>query len=115
MNAEIWKQIDGFPNYFVSSEGRVKNADGRIIKPYVNHKGYFKLELYRNGIGYKKRVHRLVAQAFIPNVKNLPEVNHRNLDKQDNRVDNLEWVTDEENRQHYLNIKRRFNKWLTNG
>lgn len=107
MNTEIWKQIDGFPNYYISSEGRVKNANDRILKPYVNHKGYLKVGLLQDGIRHKKRVHRLVAQAFIPNVNNLPEVNHRNLDKQDNRVDNLEWVTDEENRQHYLKIKRR--------
>ena len=101
-----WKQIPDFPNYYVSDQGEIKNADGHIMKPYVNHKGYFKVELQRDGIGYKRRVHRLVAETFIPNKKHLPEVNHINLDKQDNRVSNLEWVSGEQNRRHYQFLKR---------
>ena len=105
---EEWKTIIGFPKYSVSSEGRIRNGEGRILKPYVNHKGYFKVGLYdESGHDHKKRVHRLVAEAFIPNSDNLPEANHLNFDKQDNRVGNLEWCTDEQNREHFWNNRRK--------
>ena len=113
MNEEVWKQIVGFPNYYVSDMGRIKNADGHILKPYVNHKGYLKVGLMKNGTDFKKRVHRLVAEAFIPNKDNLPEVNHINLDKRDNRVCNLEWASAEQNRQHYY-IIRKYRKAISN-
>jgi hypothetical protein len=62
--------------------------------------GYLATDLYVNGVRHKKRVHRLVAEAFIPNPENKPEVNHRDGNKMNNEVANLEWVTKSENCWH---------------
>lgn len=105
---EEWRAIKGFSRYFISSHGRVKNEHLKTMKPYVNHKGYLKIQLVDdNGVRKKLRVHRLVASAFLPNKGGLPEVNHLNFDKTDNRVENLEWVTGEQNRLHYFEHKRK--------
>lgn len=85
---EIWKKIDGHPNYSVSNLGRIKNdKKNKLIKPVDNGYGYVQVEL--NGIKY--RVHRLVAKAFIPNPKGLPIVNHKDEVKNNNICENLEW------------------------
>lgn len=98
--AEIWKDIDGYDGrYAISTWGRVKSIHG-ILKPYENHKGYLKIGLQKDGASHKHRVHRLVAQAFIPNPDNLPEVNHIDGNKQNNSVTNLEWVDGKTNREH---------------
>ena len=100
---EEWRAIKGFSHYFVSNYGRAMNSHLEVLKPYVNQKGYLKIQLRDDeGNNCKRRVHRLVADAFLPNEANRPEVNHLNFDKKDNRVENLEWVTGEENREHYL-------------
>ena len=116
---EIWKDIKDFENYYkVSSYGRIKSVgrwvnirgggsrfiDSQIITPFLTNKGYFKVTLHKNSKAYKRRVHRLVAQTFILNEHNKPEVNHINLNKQDNRIENLEWVTGEENKKHFKQI-----------
>lgn len=98
--SEEWKQIDGFEGlYAVSSKGRVMNLkSGKVLKNKSNNHGYPYVALPK-GDGKSKNmlVHRLVAQAFIPNPLNLPEVNHRNEIKTDNDVNNLEWVSRSEN------------------
>lgn len=97
---EIWKEIEGYDGkYYISSWGRVKGPKG-ILTPYLNYKGYEKVGLSKNGKCEKHRVHRLVADAFIPNPYNLPEVNHIDGNKRNNSFSNLEWVTGEENRNH---------------
>ena len=102
---EIWVEIFGFEGYQVSSWGRIRNADGQILKPYRSEKGYLKIELRKNGKGYKKRIHRLVASAFIENPQNLPQVNHKDGNKENNSVTNLEWVTDEQNKEHARKLR----------
>ena len=98
---EIWKDIEGFEGrYQISSWGRVRNKDGMILKPYMNNKGYFKISLQEGRKAIKKRIHRLVAIAFVPNPKNLPQVNHMDGNKQNNSYTNLEWVTNKENLIH---------------
>ena len=97
---EVWRNIDGYDGrYAISSWGRVRGVNG-ILKPYENHKGYLKIGLAKNGKCNKHRVNRLVAQAFIPNPYNLPEVNHIDGNKRNNSFSNLEWVNGEQNRAH---------------
>ena len=99
---EIWKPIDGFDGYEISNLGRVKSykidkENGIIMKPYKTTKGYLQIDISLDGRKRKNRkhlaVHRLVALAFIPNPDNLPEVNHKDENKENNCVDNLEWCT----------------------
>lgn len=99
---EIWKDVVGYEGlYQVSNVGRVrKTATRKHKKPHFNFKNYYRVRLCKNGIYKAVAVHRLVAQAFIPNPMNKPQVNHINGIKTDNRVKNLEWVTMEENFEH---------------
>ena len=91
---EVFKPIEGYEDlYEVSNEGRVRNkTTGRILKPF-SAKGYLKVNLCKDGISKFKSIHRLVANAFIPNPLNLPEVNHIDENKLNNNVDNLEWCS----------------------
>ena len=101
---EIWKDIKGYEGlYQVSNSGRVKslkrkNNYGRTIKEkelkqMIHQKGYLVVTLYKNGVGQRNRVHRLVAQTFIKNPKNYPQVNHKDENPRNNMIDNLEWCT----------------------
>ena len=93
---EIFKKIEGYPNYSVSDLGNVKNdKTGRILKQYTKPSGYKQVQLGRKTV--PQYVHRLVGNAFIPNNQNKPQINHKNGNKGDNRKDNLEWVTAREN------------------
>lgn len=103
MEQEIWKFIEGFEKYQISSYGRVrsfKNNKESILKPGKVGSGYYKVGLYKNNISKQFLIHRLVANAFITNPENEPQVNHKNGLKTDNHVTNLEWVTAKENIHH---------------
>lgn len=96
---EIWKDIEGYEGvYHVSNLGRVKRvATNRVLQPYRNNVGYLLVYVCKNGKRKTHRIHRLVAQAFIPNPENKPEVNHLDENKSNNMVSNLEWSTRKEN------------------
>lgn len=95
---EEWRTVLGYEGiYQISSIGRVKNAYGHILKPETSRNGYKRVTFYDRK---KFQVHRLVAIAFIPNPEDKDVVNHKNGDKLDNSVENLEWSTWSENLKH---------------
>lgn len=91
---EIYKDIEGYENYQVSNLGNVRSlkfGKEKILKPVKDGKKYLCVVLYKQGKHKMCKVHRLVAQAFIPNSQNLPQINHKDEDKTNNQVNNLEW------------------------
>lgn len=120
---EVWKDVVGLEGYYkISSFGRIFSIkSNRILIRKPKYTGYFDIDLYKDGKCYNKRIHRLVAEAFIPNPENKPLVNHIDGNKQNNRVDNLEWVTDSENCLHavhnslYVPYAKRLYHILYNG
>lgn len=96
-----WKKIECFPNYSVSNTGLVRNDDtGKLVKSYKSSTGYSITHLSKDKRKYNVKIHRIVAQAFIPNQRNERCVNHINGNKQDNRVENLEWCSHSWNNIH---------------
>ena len=96
----IWRDIEGFEGlYQVSNTGQVRSLGNnrsrktKILKQYINNKGYKQVGLRKNGKCKKYLVHRLVAQAFIPNPNNYPIINHKDENPSNNAVWNLEWCT----------------------
>lgn len=104
---EIWKDIEGYEGFYqVSNKGNVRSVDryiecrgslrmhkGKVLKPYVNKYGYRQVILNGKNRPRLCRINRLVAQAFIPNPNNLPQVNHKDEIKTNDCVENLEWCT----------------------
>lgn len=105
---ELWKPVVDYEGlYEVSNLGRIrslprKGTKGGILRPGKVRKGYHQVSLTRGMRGNPQRVHRIVAQAWIPNPDNKPQVNHKNGIKSDNRVENLEWMTNLENMRHAI-------------
>jgi len=107
MNTTQWKQIPGYPGYEASTEGQIRSIDrkdtagrnrkGKVLKPATKADGYLMVGLRKDGQTIGCNVSRLVAQAFLPNPKNKPEVRHINNVRADNEVVNLQWVTKAEN------------------
>ncbi len=120
-----WKIIVGAPHYYVSNEGKVlscarlEEIKGRhpnpylrkrrttILKPRINNSGYYQVSLPFQEGTKRKSIHRLVAEAFIPNPENKPEVNHIDGDRLNNRYDNLEWCTRSENSLHSTKVLKK--------
>lgn len=109
---EIWKNVVGYENYKVSNFGRIKSLNynktkyAKILKPDIR-RGYLSVTLYKNRVRNRFQVHRLVAINFLPNVYNLPCVNHIDGNKQNNRIDNLEWCTYKQNINHAIKTNLR--------
>lgn len=120
MSEEEWKNIEKYEGlYQVSNMGRVRSLDrykttrnryktiqakikGQLLKPSINGDGYYQVTLSKNDEHLITRIHRLVAQTFIPNKDNKTQVNHINGNKLDNRAENLEWCTCKENIRHSI-------------
>ena len=94
-------KIKDFPNYYISKSGRVLNSStGRIKSEKSDKYGYLVTDFYVKNKCYSKKIHRLLAEIFIPNPEGKPQVNHINGIKYDNRIENLEWCTSSENISH---------------
>ena len=101
MSMEIWKQVEGYEDYEVSSWGKVRNKTTHDILWQERHdKGYMRVNLMLQDKRHHLKVHRLVAQAFVPNPDRKPQVNHKDGNNRNNSFTNLEWVTDAENKAH---------------
>lgn len=101
---QCWRDIEGYEGkYQVSNTGRVRslnyNGTGKtkVLKPCISNMGYKLISLWKNGKGKSYLVHRLVAQAFLPNPNNYPMINHIDENKANNQVSNLEWCTNKYN------------------
>lgn len=112
---EIWKDIEGFPNYMVSNLGRFKSIDryvisknskklvrGKILKPHICKFGYVLVSLYNENGVHNVYGHRIVASHFIPNPENKLYVDHINTIRNDNRVENLRWTDAIENSNNII-------------
>ena len=114
MAQEVWRYVVGFEgHYIVSNMGNVMSLPrranhmsgtrvsvGKVLKPNKIWNGYLQVTLCVDGERHHRLVHRLVAEAFIPNPNNMEQVNHINFDRADNRLENLEWCTASENTLH---------------
>lgn len=100
-NIEFYK-IKDFDNYYISKCGKILST--KFKKPYIrklqNRLGYKSIRLYKNKKSKYYQVHRFVAKTFISNPENKPQINHKNSIRSDNRIGNLEWVTNSENQKH---------------
>lgn len=126
---EIWKDIDGYEGYYqVSNMGRVKSLarfkqnhtkfqkiEEAIKKQTIKDNGYYIVSLYKNNVGEQKYIHRLVAEAFIDNPDCLPQVNHKDENKSNNCVENLEWCNNKYNNNYGTKRERQVETLLNNG
>lgn len=104
---EVWKPIQGFKNYYITNCGRVwSTISNRWLKPTLNQRGNHKRYYVSLGSHNKRQIHRLVAEAFIPNPLNLPEVDHIDGNGLNNNVENLRWCTHNDNMLNNITKER---------
>lgn len=98
---EEWREVVGFEGYYVSNLGNVKGLYGRVLKPQLNIvTGYYHVNVRKDKKPRTSAIHRMVAEAFLPKLEGKPQVNHKDGDKTNNNLANLEWVSASENRKH---------------
>lgn len=112
---EVWKPIPGFPWYEVSSEGRVWSKRNGLLKTRLSDRGYVLVNLYNNGKLYTKKVHRLVAEVFLSNPNNLPYINHKDENKSNNNVLNIEFCDAKYNCNYGTRIQRQIDTKIKSG
>lgn len=98
-----WRRIKDFPNYAIDTSGRVYSFTTRKeLKPWVQRNGYLLIRLFCNGKVFPRYVHRLVGETFLDNPNNLKEMNHKDANRENNCVDNLEWSSRSDNMKHKI-------------
>jgi hypothetical protein len=115
LEGEIWRDVDGFKDWYqISNYGRVRSLDrltihkdggniyrkGKYLNPKYDSNGYLNIILYKYNKAYRRLLHRLVTLAFLENPNELKEVNHKNCNKSDNKLENLEWCSRQQNVRH---------------
>jgi len=109
----LWVPIQEFEEYYHISDGgdikSFKKKEPRVLKKENHYRGYQRIMLCKGGKRYKLFVHRIVASAFIPNPAAHPIVNHKDGDKMNNKLENLEWVDAKENSAHYQKYLKKQN------
>lgn len=109
----VWKDIPGYEGlYQASTDGRIRSTFRykKVLKPNKQKNGYYSVQLFKNKIGKRILLHRLIALTFIENPYNKAQVNHKDENKQNNCVDNLEWTTAKENMNYGTRTKRQVSK-----
>jgi len=103
---KVFVDVPGFEGlYGINKSGDIFSyISNKTIKPYLHRDGYLQIYLCKNGKKKNIKIHRLVAQIFVPNINNKPQVNHKNGNKKDNYFENLEWCTPSENIKHAFKI-----------
>lgn len=96
--------IEGSDNYLAREDGKIIGKTGTVLKENTTTGGYLCVSVKIDGKFVTKRVHRLIAETFLDNPLNLPEINHKDGDKTNNAVSNLEWVTSSENKRHSVDV-----------
>lgn len=113
---EIWKRIEEYPNYSVSTEGEVRqDKKGKLLAKEKTVHGYYRVTLCKDGKTKHCAIHRLVASAFLPNPDGLTQVNHIDEDKSNNSIGNLEWCDADYNINYGSGMKRRVETRIKNG
>lgn len=113
MGIEIWKDIKNYEGkYIISNYGDIKSLNykrtniSQLLKPQEDKNGYFTIPLCKNGKAKRYKVHKLVAQTFIYNPHNYTQINHKDENKQNNKIDNLEWCTQSYNNLYGNHLKK---------
>ena len=95
------EKLKGFENYYIDKEGNIYTKDKKLMTgKFVDNTGYYQIVLRKNGKRSYQRLHRLIAKQFIDNPNNLPQVNHKDGNKLNNSLDNLEWISNSDNTKH---------------
>lgn len=103
----MWVQSVSYPGYEVCEDGRVRNKNtGHVVATHLDKYGYVAVAIYRDGKQRKPKVHRLIAEAFVPNPNKYPQINHKDECKTNNRADNLEWCSNAYNASYGTRTER---------
>lgn len=95
--------VFSYPKEWIGGNGEVHKHEGKQLKPYINSNGYYEVGLSKDGKSYNYKIHQLVAHVYLTNPENKPQINHKDGNKLNNHISNLEWVSAKENTQHSFN------------